>query len=131
MGRRHRMSPFLRARQSTSSLELSLSKVVRKMRSPQITGDEWPAGSACFQRTRFDGPNSTGVAESDAAIPLEFGPRNCGQLTLSSPHSRRDGASRAMAAVRMKYNLAQRLKNRHIGKRRLKFLEKQFTIITA
>src|SRR5712691_12733542 len=104
MARRHRMSPFLRARQSTSSLELSLSKAVTKMRSPQITGEEWPAGSACFQRTRLAGPNSTGGGESDAAIPLEFGPRNCGQLTLSSPISNRDGASRAMAAtVRMKY----------------------------
>src|SRR5258707_9516496 len=120
------MSAFLRARQSTSSLELSLSKAVRNIRSPQITGDEWPAGSACFQRTRLDGPNSIGNGESDAAIPLEFGPRNCGQLTLSSPSSRRDGASRAMAAVRMNYNLAQnnRLKNRHIAKTRLNFLEK-------
>src|SRR5438105_3254844 len=48
------------------------------MRSPKMTGEEWPDGSRVFQITFFSGPNSTGSLVA-SETPLAFGPRNWGQ----------------------------------------------------
>ena len=63
----------------TSSCFRSPSNAVRKIRSPQKTGDEWPAGTVVFHSMFFPGPNSIGGALAVAAIPVALGPRNCGQ----------------------------------------------------
>jgi len=47
------------------------------------TGDEWPGGSAVFQITFLLGPNSSG-SPVDAETPLPFGPRNCGQSSVTA-----------------------------------------------
>src|SRR5262249_3065077 len=58
--------------------------VVRKIRSPQITGVEKPRpGIAIFHLMFFVSLNSTGAAVR--AIPLKKGPRHCGQWAGSEP----------------------------------------------
>src|SRR5205807_7759315 len=64
----------------------SVSYAVRKIRFAVRTGEEWPAGSAVFQITFLDGPNSDGrsvVSET----PKAFGPRNRGQSAASAQRS--------------------------------------------
>jgi hypothetical protein len=56
--------------------------VVKKIRSPQITGVENPLpGIAIFHFTFFASPNSVGATVR--AIPLRNGPRHCGQCAGS------------------------------------------------
>src|SRR5215475_5746408 len=56
--------------------------VVRKIRSPQITGVEKPRpGIATFHLMFFVSLNSTGAAVR--AMPLKKGPRHCGQCAGS------------------------------------------------
>jgi hypothetical protein len=58
--------------------------VVRKIRSPQITGVEKPRpGIAIFHLIFFVSLNSTGAAVR--AMPLKKGPRHCGQCAGSEP----------------------------------------------
>src|SRR5436305_4869303 len=60
-----------------------LTAVVRKMRSPQTTGQEWPRpGIGVFQRTlvpAFTSQVTGGFCPS--ATPVAFGPRNDGQFS--------------------------------------------------
>src|SRR5262249_28820705 len=70
--RRHSSRPL--ARSSARTYSLSLSCAVMKMWVAVSTGDECPAGTAVFQMTFFDGPNSAGSPEvADTPVPL--GPR--------------------------------------------------------
>src|SRR6266567_2476998 len=72
MERRQSTLPSARFRQRVSRLPASYP--VRNTRSFVSTGEEFPKGSAVFQRTFAAGPNSTGrLAES--ATPDAFGPR--------------------------------------------------------
>src|SRR5579859_4987645 len=48
------------------------------MRSPTMTGDEWPGGSSTFQITFVSGPMASGSL-APSATPVALGPRNCGQ----------------------------------------------------
>src|SRR4029077_5402357 len=78
---RHKIFPV--ARSSVITYRCSSSNAVRKIRSSDSTGDEWPGGSGVFQRTFFPGPNSAGrpvVLDT----PNAFGPRNCGQSEAAS-----------------------------------------------
>ena len=57
------------------------SNSVRKIRPFAMTGEDNPDPTAAFQSTFLSEPNSTGGLPSP--IPVEFGPRNCGQESLS------------------------------------------------
>src|SRR2546426_126928 len=46
------------------------------IKSPVITGDECPGGTAVFHTTFFSGPNSDGSRVA-SPTPLPLGPRNC------------------------------------------------------
>ena len=70
-----RILPSRRSMQIIRGLFSSMP--VRKMRSPQTTGDETPGGTGVFQATALSTPNSLGGL-LDSAIPWLRGPRNCG-----------------------------------------------------
>ena len=54
--------------------------VVRKIRLPHTTGDEWPRpGMGVFHSTFSDALQVSGRPVS-AETPWPFGPRNCGQV---------------------------------------------------
>src|SRR5947209_20451249 len=57
--------------------------VVRKMRSPQTTGQEWPRpGIGVFQRTFLPAGTSQVVGGNcPSATPVAPTPRNCGQFS--------------------------------------------------
>ena len=75
-GTLHTTAPDFRSRQSVSSVEPGLA--VRKRRSPQITGDELPAGTSAFQSMFDPGPKWIGAEPS--AVPRPPSPRNWGQF---------------------------------------------------
>ena len=60
MERRQRVRPSLRRRQTRERRFGSGSYVVRKMRSFEMQGDEWPVATGTFHRTFVAGPNRTG-----------------------------------------------------------------------
>src|SRR5436853_6786305 len=73
------------------------------MRSPKITGEEWPEGSLTFQTTFFSGPNSTGSFVA-SETPLAFGPRNWGQsaaLPAVANHASAARQHRTFIALRL------------------------------
>src|SRR5579864_4022276 len=65
---------------SVASCLFGGSKSVRKMRSPQMLGDDSPDATAVFQRTLWLGLKWTGGLP--APSPEEFGPRNWGHHAL-------------------------------------------------
>src|SRR5579859_3894271 len=68
--------PFLGASAATV-----LITDVRKIRSPQTTGDDQPLpGISVFHTTLRVAVQVSGSAGSSAATPFDCGPRNCGQL---------------------------------------------------
>src|SRR5271154_3973296 len=71
--------PRCRSIQSVSSLLVVGLKLVKKTRSPQMHGDEWPWGRPGFQSRFLAGPNSVGSFMPSAATPAAVGPRNGGQ----------------------------------------------------
>src|SRR5256885_2181463 len=75
-------SPSPYAPTFSSGFFSSLIAVVRKIRSPQMTGLEWPRpGMAVFHLTLEDFSTSQEVAVGKpSATPEAFGPRNCGQF---------------------------------------------------
>src|SRR5437870_1067255 len=71
--------PVLRSTQKTSrSLPFSRA-AVRKIRSPQMIGDDWPIPGSCVFQTTFSADHFTGRPVS-VECPSCLGPRHCGQL---------------------------------------------------
>src|SRR3954451_24476227 len=68
---RQAILPFLRSIASTSSFFSVLSKLVRKMRSAEMLGEEWPCGNSIDQRRFCFGPNFTGPAVVAMPDPLD------------------------------------------------------------
>src|SRR5688500_5764088 len=68
------------------------------MRSPRTIGDEWPGGSAVFQRTFLSGPICVGNLPAPTATP-ELGPRNCDHSAGSAARSGSPDNSNARAEV--------------------------------
>src|SRR6476660_2315128 len=60
-----------------------LSNAVKKIRSPQMHGDELPDETSIFHKTFDEGPKWTGGASPSATLEL-FGPRNWGQEDAAS-----------------------------------------------
>src|SRR5262249_42219207 len=81
--------------------------VVRKIRSPQITGDDWPRPIRGAFHTTECASQWTGTPGS-AEWPSQCGPRHCGQLASAG----RIGS--AAARIRAKVRRA-RLRNESIG----------------
>ena len=61
---------------------LSSSTPVRKIRRPEIEGEDSPMGIGVFQATFELGPNCTGRPVS-SATPAALTPRNCGQSSAT------------------------------------------------
>src|SRR6185436_16677252 len=83
-GWRQRILPSRRSRQSVSSF--ALSKAVRNILSPQMTGEEFPEGRAVFQTTFEAGPKCAGGGVP-SPIPSPPGPRNCGHCAANTEHA--------------------------------------------
>src|SRR6185503_17686818 len=77
-GRRHKIAPSARFKQIVS--RVFPSNPVRKMRSPQMQGEELPEGSVVRQSKLDLGPNETG-GFALAEMPSPPGPRNCGHCS--------------------------------------------------
>ncbi len=93
---RQRIAPVLADTHISSSFFVAVSKEVRKMRSPQTDGDECPTGKAVFH---FAVPNLAGGAASEAATPVAFGPRNCGQSAAKATEAAIRKASARIAGL--------------------------------
>src|SRR5947199_207897 len=77
-----RMVPLRRSRQSTTRFLPLSSAEVRKIRSPQMIGEDWPLpGSGVFHTTDL-ASQRTGKLNSEV-WPSPFGPRQLGQLAAS------------------------------------------------
>src|SRR6266851_5171231 len=62
---------------------------VRKIRSPQTTGDDQPLpGISAFHTTLRVALHVSGSAGS-SATPVDWGPRNCGQCSLATSGTRK------------------------------------------
>src|SRR5262245_12508204 len=78
----HRIFPFFRSTHSTSRFCTLPSAEVRKMRSPQMIGDDCPLpGSAVFQTTDLASQRTGSPLSREWPSPC--GPRHCGQLPSS------------------------------------------------
>lgn len=102
--RRHSRHPSLRFRQSTRSrpcmpakrrrTEVSGSKAVRKTRSPQTIGEEWPGPGSCTFQCCRSGPENDSVE-----VPSPRGPRNCGRFSAAPIASAMDARITAREGI--------------------------------
>src|SRR5579872_3243555 len=92
---RQTILPVARSRAISSTLLAVLSKAVTKMRSFQMQGEPWPAGSGVFQTSALAGPNSAGGLASAAATPAPPGPRNGGQTAGPASYAKAHNAHSA------------------------------------
>src|SRR5688572_23465046 len=74
-----RILPLERSTQKTIRSAPLLTADVRKMRSPQITGDDWPLPGSCDFQTMFSADQLTGRSVS-VECPFCCGPRQRGQF---------------------------------------------------
>src|SRR5262249_33023969 len=87
MPRRHTIVPLSRSRQIVSSFLAFESYPVKKIRSAQIHGEEWPGGRGVCQATFLSGPNCVGSGLASGAVAEPPGPRNCGQYSCGAGFS--------------------------------------------
>src|SRR3954449_10468172 len=69
---------------SLGSLPLGVDIPVLNTRPAATTGEPTPSPSTADQRTFFVAENSVGNAFFDGEMPVQFGPRNCGQSSAGS-----------------------------------------------
>src|SRR5690606_17907327 len=97
---RQRTLPVSRATQNSRRSFFSSTQEVRKMRSPQTTGEEWPVpGMAVFQVTFSVSDHFRGKPFS-ALVPSPRGPRQAGQFSARAAGREASSQSEATASDR-------------------------------
>src|SRR5262249_4869541 len=86
-----RICPSFRSIQMVSSWFLALSKPVKKMREPQMQGEELPGGSSVLHSTCSVFPKATGYFNPSTPTALPPGPRNCGHTAFSRGSAAKTG----------------------------------------
>src|SRR6187397_1555866 len=86
------------------------SSAVKKIRSPQMHGEDAPGGAATFQRNAESASSFTG-GFFDGETPEPFGPRKRGQLSsadqaLEQTRIKRDMPQRRRCGMRMSFRCA-------------------------
>src|SRR5688500_14823012 len=76
----HSTLPELASTQKTTRSRPSSSAVVRKIRSPQSTGDDWPRPFSSVFQTTLEASHFMGTVVPGGTRPVPSGPRMRGQL---------------------------------------------------